>query len=80
MTPHRPAWDDIPRGTYVMLRPDVPVPVVLFNAERYQIAEGDLILTSEVGNVIQFDAGHWGAIGTVEHMDGETWIAFEAYA
>jgi hypothetical protein len=75
-------WDEIPTGTYVYLRADSTVPVVLFHATRYEIApDGDLIVASGCGNLLQVDAGYWCAIGTLERVpEGGSYIALERFA
>lgn len=75
-------YDEILIGTYVVMlsRPDSRE-LVLFHSKSYEVApDGDLIVTSQGGNLMQIDAGVWLGIGTLERTEGEPWIAVECTA
>lgn len=73
--------DQVPVGTYALLTPASDAPVVLLNADRYEVGDGDLIVTSKKGNTRRFKAGEWLGIGTIERDDeGGSYIALERHA
>lgn len=52
---------------------------VLRGAARYEVADGDLVITSKKGRVYSFPPDAWAAIGTYEEHEGLGYIALEAF-
>jgi hypothetical protein len=53
----------------------------LLNAAAYEVTpDEDLLVVTKSGNVLQIDAGYWGAVGTLERTGDQEWFAAEHVA
>ena len=71
----------VPAGTIAVHLANSARFTALLNAVAYEVTpDEDLLVVTKAGNVLQIDAGHWMAVGTLERTDGEEWFAVDEEA